>query len=471
MQILRPSLVLATLMLALSACANSDAVTAPNARESAALEINAVSGDASTAEPMDAWMGDTLSELLRARVTDGQGRAVSGVLVRFTEVGRSTRDARTDINGIADAGRWAMSIRDTVSVEHRVSATIVDGRASAVEFVARAHRDLSRFGGADALTLHALPIDRAAVQAILPLGTFSTEDALPSADAMLVPRAVGRYPVRAMSNGVIIALDAPTGSITMRVRDGIRVRIAGMVLNTSMWLGHEVRTGEELGVFVASTPRSALAVRLMDAAISSDAWVSPERYGARTTTAFFARYLADSVRSHAYALVRRSAPDLEGRINYDRAGRLIGTWFDANAPVITSPTLAAEVATGSPFASVRVGEVDPSQALAPVAITFAYDAERPGQVRIALGRGLLSSLGLNGVRAVAWEDPDPMTVGVNSGIVRYGLYNTDDEARTGRPDRSLLVQLIDAETLRVEVVSAPPTSNARFSAHAVTLIR
>lgn len=470
MKICRPSLVLAGLMLALSACANSDALTAPSARENATLQLTAVTQDASIAQPMDAWMGDTLSEVLRVRVTDGQGRAVSGVLVRFTESGQS-RDVRTDIDGVANAGQWVMSVRDTASVVQRVSATIVDGESPAVHFAACAHRDLSRFGGSNALTLQTLPIDRAAVQAILPLGTFSTEDALPSADAMLIPRTVGRYPVRAMSAGVVIALDVATGSITMRVRDGIRVRIAGMVLNASMWVGHEVRTGEELGVFVASTPRAALAVRLQDAAISSDAWVSPERYGARTTTAFFARYLADSVRSHAYALVRRSAPDLEGRINYDRAGRLIGTWFDASAPVIKSPALAAEVANGSPFASMRITEVDRSEELAPVALTFAYDAERPGQVRIALGRGLLSSLGLNGVRAVAWEDPDPMTVGVNSGVVRYGLYAADDEARTGRPDRSLLVQLIDAETLRVEVVSAPSTSNARFSAHAVTLIR
>lgn len=472
MPILRPSLALGALLIALSACTNSDhSITAPVPSEQSALTLNALTGDATIGHPMDAWMGDTLAHVLRVRVTDRNGHAAAGVAVRFTESGGATRDALSDNTGIADAGSWAMHAYDTVTAVQTVTASLIGRESSSVVFAARAFRDLTRFGGTGALVLRALPISRADLQAILPMGTFGTEDALPSADAMLLPRTHGAYPVRAMSDGVIVALDASTGMVTMRVRDGIRIRIAGMTLKPSLWLGHVVRAGDELGAFQATASRAGLAVRLMDATISPGAWLSPDRYGARTTTAFFVRYLADSVRSHAYAMVRRAAPDLEGRINYDQVGRLIGTWFDASAPAVSSPTLASEIANSSPFASVRVTELDPSADLAPIALTFAYDAERPGQVRIALGRGLLASLGMNGVRATGWEDPDPANVGVGSGIVRYSLYSTDDEARIGRPDRTLLVQLIDAETLRVEVVSAPTTSNARFSARAVTLIR
>ena len=106
-----------------------------------------------------------------------------------------------------------------------------------------------------------------------------------------------------------------------------------------------------------------------------------------------------------------------------------------------------------------------------MALTFAYDAERPGQVRIAVGSALAVVLGLRGVRAVAWEDPDPADVDATRGVVRYHLYDTDDEVRMGRADRVLLVQLVASDTLRAEVVAVTGSETAVFSSRVVTLIR
>ena len=113
--------------------------------------------------------------------------------------------------------------------------------------------------------------------------------------------------------------------------------------------------------------------------------------------------------------------------------------------------------------------MDPSAALGPVALTFAYDAERPGHVRIAAGSGLAVRLGLRGVRAVAWEDVDPAEVGPQSGIVRYHLFTNDE--RVGEAEQVLLVQLVDANTLKAELVPGRGAQSAGFSSRATMLVR
>ncbi len=328
-------------------------------------------------------------------------------------------------------------------------------------------RDLTRFGGSAPAVFERLPIDRQHLAAILPLGTLGRDEALPSSDAMLIPR-IGQVPaVHAMADGLVIEVDEAAGAITMRVRDQVRVRIGGLTLQQGISVGRVVRAGDTLGVLDPSRDDAMLAVRVMDAGVQRTNWVNAERYGARRNAAFFARYLVDAERSAAFALVRRAAPDLEGRIDYDRQGRVVGTWFDPASPAVAS---TAQMTTVSPFAAVRASELDPSAAIAPVALTFAYDAERPGQVRVAAGSGLAATLGIRGVRMVAWEDPDPADIGVSSGIVRYHLFSSDD-ARIGQAEQVLLVQLITDDTLRVEIVAARGAASAGFSSRALTLVR
>ena len=258
----------------------------------------------------------------------------------------------------------------------------------------------------------------------------------------------------------------------MRLRDHVRIRIAGFSPRTNLWVGRVMNAGDPMGTVDASRARDGVAVRVLDATTHRTRWVNPERYGARRNATFFVRYLADSLRSQMFGLVRRAAPDLDGRIDYDRDGRLVGSWFAATAVASTNLALSAATrASTSPYAALRAADVDPSASLAPVALTLAYDAERPGQVRIAVGSALAVVLGLRGVRAVAWEDPDPADVDATRGVVRYHLYDTDDEVRMGRADRVLLVQLVASDTLRAEVVAVTGSETAVFSSRVVTLIR
>ena len=459
-------------------------------RAAAVRSIVRIDDAGSPAQPINAWMGDRVEGAARVRVVDANGQGIAGVAVRFVmdsdSVARDGDVATSSVvasgpDGVASVSALVLPASDTVVRAHRLVARIADGRGDVVTFVLRAWRDLSRFGGSTPMVLAALPIDRRAVAAILPLGTFSTDDALPSPDALLMPASLGRFMVRAPADGLVTELDTAGGSVTIRVRDAVRVRIGGVEVQRALWVGRVVHAGDVIGTFAPGTKRDGLAVRVLDGATQRTNWIRPERYGARRNATFFARYLADSVRSDVFALVRRAAPDLAGRIDYDRGGRLVGTWFDASVSAGASTRSSASTASAATYAAsmpltpqmtaAHAAELDPAAAAAPLALSFVYDAERPGQIRVAIGRGLARALGLQGVRAVAWDDADPAEVDVARGTVRYYLYAIDDEVRMGRAERVLLVQLVDATTLRVELVSSTGGDTASFTTRALVLVR
>ena len=490
-------------LLAMGGCAPSDvtAVTIPassGATPAAPRTLRRVHETATPEHPLDAWMGTSVDDVVRVRVVDGTGRPVSGLAVRFTHgqapAPRLDTLVVSDADGVAALGAWALPARDTSDVLLHVDATLPDGESAGpmnttsnstpersdarsdgqrtVRFTVRAWRDLARFGGRGPLVLTRLPMARSSLEAVLPLGTFGAHDALPSADAVLVPTPGALPIVHAMADGLITEIDHAAGVVTLRVRDHARIRLGGVALRRDLWVGRIVRAGDSLGSMELASDRVGLTMRVLDASSSRTGWVRPERYGARRHAAFFARYLVDSLRSHVFGLVRRAAPDLDGRIDYDQAGRLVGTWFDASAPSITHATTTDASITGlSSSHAQQVAEFDPSASVAPVALTFAYDAERPGQVRIAAGSALAAMLGVRGVRAIAWEDPDPASVDISTGLVRYHLYAADDALRLGVADRVLLVQLLSDNRLRAEVVSANGGDQSRFTARAIELIR
>jgi len=73
---------------------------------------------------------------------------------------------------------------------------------------------------------------------------------------------------------------------------------------------------------------------------------------------------------------------------------------------------------------------------------------------------------VRGVHAVAWHDPDPATVDMERGVVRYSFFTTDNAARVGSPDRYLVVQVIERDRRRVEVVTSSVNRPFAFSARA-----
>jgi hypothetical protein len=305
---------------------------------------------------------------------------------------------------------------------------------------ARVAPDLRRFGGTAPAVFETMPVTPAQVTGIRPLGALrAPEGGLPSVDATVLVRGDGgaRTTVFAVADALVIGVDARERVVELRVRDDVRVRYAGVIPDATLRVGQVLSSGAPLGVLAVAA--EGLALRVTDVAVVRDGWIAPQRYGARRHAAFFVSYLAEAIRPAAWALVRRAAPDLAGRVAYDRDGFLVGTWFD--------PSLAPDAG------SLPAGDepADPAPVLAPRSVTLAYDAERPGEVRIAIGGAVGAALGVSGVFAVAWEDPDPATVSVASGERRYRLYPEAAATRIGAPVAELAVRLLDDRTVRLSV--------------------
>lgn len=474
---------LSSLVLALSACASD--ITAPIDMDPGTSEVPGMSWSLRFAEggatAHDVWMGRNREWVSQVRVVDHRGNPVSGAAVRFATRWAGQTTAPTGMpdtvvlsgrDGLATLRNITFPVRDTVADTYVVSATLVADTLQMVTETFCAWRNVSQFGGNAPLVFATMPVALQQIGAILPLGTFTEANALPSADAILVPVEGTTPVVRAMADGLVTELNRELGAITLRVRDSIRVQMSGIELKPDLWVGAVLREGDALGTSRPVSPVTpGVAVRVLDVSVQRANWIRPERYGSRRHVAFFVKYLADVFRSNAYALVRRSAPDLSGTIDYDQVGKLVGTWFDPSAPAGIGSGTASTAAT-SPFLSTiqEQSEIDPTAALNALALTFAYDAQRPGQVRIAAGTGLGRRIGASGVRAVGWEDPDPAAVSAASGMVRYHLYDRSDSSRIGDSATTLLIQLLDNEHLRVEVVDGNVVAPA-FSSRAVILIR
>ena len=184
--------------------------------------------------------------------------------------------------------------------------------------------------------------------------------------------------------------------------------------------GTRVTAGERLG-----TTGSVYAIDLGVAnyGLTLAGLLNPNHYNDDTLhTDAPLKYFEEPLRSQLYARVQRNGSDLDGKIDFDVAGRLSGNWY--------------EDATSFPIA-------------------FVYDTYDPSQVRISIAT-FVSGLFFSGVFAIAPGDPLPRDVSVASGVVRYSLFTS----RTGPPIAgplagNMLVQMLDGGHLHLEIFPTP----------------
>ena len=128
------------------------------------------------------------------------------------------------------------------------------------------------------------------------------------------------------------------------------------------------------------------------------------------------------MRSAVYAKIESAVSPNNGRIDFDRAGRLAGNWFlEGLAPADSG--------------SVTAG---------PKQKAFVRDVLNPSAGRISIG----GTLALSGVFAMATAAPDPAEVSVASGAVGYRLAMAQGASQVAG---LLMVQLLDDTHLRAEV--------------------
>jgi hypothetical protein len=200
-----------------------------------------------------------------------------------------------------------------------------------------------------------------------------------------------------------------------------------LVLDPKLQVGSAIVAGQRVGTTGVGP---SIDMGVIDEQINLS-FLNPARYGAPGYSQTYhcgkpLTYFTTALKAQLYPLVDREGADKDGRIDYDLPGRLIGNWFlDATPPLVDGQPGGWE------------GE-----------LAFAYDCQHPAKVLIAIG-GTLPLMGKWAIQAGA---PDPASIWVAQGLVRYELWSPFDPIRVG----TLLAQLMDDSHLRVQVFVGVP---------------
>jgi hypothetical protein len=243
------------------------------------------------------------------------------------------------------------------------------------------------------------------------------------------------HPVYAPAAGTVdwvLETGRDDDKVVVRVTPTFRYYLGHVALAPGIRRGTPVAEGQRLGTF--SGRAYALDLGVVNDAVTRKGFVNPRRYPADTLHADSPlKHFREPLRATLYARVRRAGPDKDGQIDFDVPGRLVGNWFLDG-----------------------LGERDSFQPGAwDKHLAFVRDVRDPAAVRIAVG----GTLARAGVFAVPKDAPDPAEVSRRTGKVTYQLL----DVRNGTPCGLLLVELVEDDCVRVEVVPGSPRGTPGFS--------
>ena len=254
----------------------------------------------------------------------------------------------------------------------------------------------------------ALPIALDAFYFITPMGNLNPPGhALPTdhiyfyfanggagADSPAARRTAFMAPADGTVRDVIVNAP-PDVKVEIQATSSIVYFIDHLIPDVTLVAGTRVTAGQRLGT--TGTPL-AIDLGVRNANVTLTGLLNLSRYPDTETVHSDGplKFFAEPLRSQLYAKVQRIGPDLDGKIDFDVAGRLSGNWFDE-------------------------GDSTP--------LAFVYDTYDPAQVRISVPDDLLPS----GVFSIAASDPLPRDVSVASGKVRYSIA----PSHTGPPSPDL----------------------------------
>jgi hypothetical protein len=248
------------------------------------------------------------------------------------------------------------------------------------------------------------------------------------------------------ATGAVVFVIKPVGTdykIVFRATESFFFYLDHILLSQPLTEGQILQAGAKIGVTAAG---SAIDLGAFDMTVKHAGFVDTLRYPSQTLhyvapRSYFTAALQADIDSHLYRSA--SAADKGGQIDFGVGGRLVGDWFLLGMPRDSS---------SGPYGWTR-------------SIAFVYDYYDPTTVRISIG-GTVASPGVWGIDATA---PRPETVTVASGIVSYKLYSPFDPQFP--PTGLLLVQMIDALTIKTEYFAGSSASATQFDANAVTFVR
>jgi hypothetical protein len=303
------------------------------------------------------------------------------------------------------------------------------------------------------------PLDPSEILEIVPLGNVSPRGGhvLPTDHVYFEYGGKAGLAVRAPADGTVFAVrDQVIGDskIEVRVNDHLSYYVAHLLPEPGVVAGARVTAGQVLG---KTSGRSMLDLGAYDSRVRLRGLMNPARYPDSTLqTVSPLALFAEPQRTQLYDRVRREGPDRDGRIDFDEPGRLVGNWFHAS------------LTPGGPAGGPGSGGKE---------LAFIFDVHRPTAVRVSIGGAFAPP----GAYAVQADAPDPRTVSVATGLVKYVLSEPPPrrgsgpggvEAAPTPPIGTLLVQLVGADTLKVEFfLGKGPSGVERFTAAAQTYLR
>jgi hypothetical protein len=198
-------------------------------------------------------------------------------------------------------------------------------------------------------------------------------------------------------------------SCTFRVRFSNLVRFAGTLGSTIGQLqGNEtknpnyaVKAGELIG-FTGLPTAYGIDVWVENDDVALTGFINPAQYVAAETWKLHVvdlfDYTREPLKSQLLALLERDATPRWGKIDYDIDGKLLGNWFLVGSGGYRGLHPMVE--------GYWVGH-----------LAVVYDGNDPGQVDVSFG----NYQGAAQQFAVFGSTPDPATVGVSTGLIKYEL--------------------------------------------------
>ena len=188
----------------------------------------------------------------------------------------------------------------------------------------------------------------------------------------------------------------------------------------------EITEGDLLG-YTGGRPQAQYTMnwRIHDLSISS--YINPDRYGLVSTEAHFLEYCTSELYTQLASLMTRTEDPIIGVYDYDVNGTLSGNWFHEN--------------------------VDPEEPISDwdTQLSFCYDMYDPDKALFSFGGMLEVPVG---VYLVEMETPKFSQVDSESGVINYWLEgDPESDEHSQMPKITVLVELLDYETLRIEAFS------------------
>jgi hypothetical protein len=248
------------------------------------------------------------------------------------------------------------------------------------------------------------------------------------------------------ATGSVVFIIRPVGTdykIMFRATKDFYFYLDHILLPQPLIVGQTVTAGTKIGSTAAG---SAIDLGAFDMTVKHTGFLDTTRYAAQTLhyvapRSYFTPALLSQIDAHLYRSA--SATNRGGQIDFGDPGKLVGDWFLLGMPRDSS---------GGSYGWTR-------------SIAFVYDYFDPTQVRISIG-GTVSTPGVWAIDATA---PRPENVTPQSGVITYKFYSPFDAnfPATGM----MLVQMLDASTIKVEVFMGTSASATQFDANAMTFIR